>query len=261
MGVIGMIDQGFETFVALVATPVNMITPPMPAAQLYTPMLGIPHTHVHPPSTVPPAPPVPLPSIGAGMAAGALSVLVSYIPALRAGDIGPAVACGSLGPPFEIVMGSNNVFFAGARAARFGMDMTFHDNPTPMTAVGAIMMAVGAVGGGAGALSQLGAGNAGIAAATAAQSAADLATAAMAMMRMVDPGGPPSVGALMRGWPTVLVGGAPTPNISASAMIMEGVSGIGRAMINRRRGNSRGSGHPEGTANGQPRRLPGAGGC
>jgi len=50
------------------AAPANAITPPMPAAQIYTPMLGIPHTHVHPPSLVPPAPPCPLPSIGAGMA-------------------------------------------------------------------------------------------------------------------------------------------------------------------------------------------------
>lgn len=261
MGVMGLIDQGFETWQALMAAPLNFVIPPMPAAQLYSPMLGIPHTHVHPPSLVPPAPPCPLPSIGAGMLAGSLSVLVSYVPALRAGDVGPAVACGSLGPPFEIVAGSNNVFFAGARAARFGIDMTFHDNPSPLTAVGAIMMAVGHVGTAANMVSLAGQGQALMAAASAAQTAADTAAAAMSMMRMVDPGGPPSVGAMMRGWPTVLVGGAPTPNISATSMIMESVSGLARAMVNKRRGRGRGTGHPEGHVTDQPSTCPGGGGC
>ena len=39
--------------------------PPMPVAVLGMSMhIGTPHTHVHPPSLVPPAPPVPLPSMG-----------------------------------------------------------------------------------------------------------------------------------------------------------------------------------------------------
>lgn len=262
LGVLQTIDRAHETYLALITAPLNAITPPMPACQLFTPMIGLPHTHVHPPSLVPPAPPVPLPSIGMAMLPGALSVLVKYIPGLRAGDIGPAIVCGSFGPPFEIVTGSSNVFFAGARAARMMRDLTFHDNPSPMTAVGAIMTAVGTLSAELNAASLVMQGRVAHAAMTAAQQAADLAATAARMMRYMDPGGPPSVGALMRGWPTVLVGGFPVPNISASGMILEAVSSVGRGIIRRLESRNRGGSGPDGSHPGQPSRgACGAHGC
>lgn len=252
LGILTTIDRAHETYVALLTAPLNAILPPMPACQLYTPMIGLPHTHVHPPSLVPPAPPVPLPSIGAAMLPGALSVLVKFIPGLRAGDIGPAIACGTFGPPFEIMTGSANVFFAGSRAARMMRDLTFHDNPSPLSAVGAVMAAVGSVSTQLNVASQLMQGRVAAAAMTAAQQAAEIGAMAMKMLRYADPGGPPSVGALIRGWPTVLVGGMPIPNISASGMILEAVASVGRGIIRKLESRNRGGSGPDGPHPGQP---------
>ncbi|MCI0402916.1 MAG: anhydro-N-acetylmuramic acid kinase, partial [Acidobacteria bacterium] len=65
----------FDTGVAMATAKVSALFPGMAAATLGTPYIGPPHIHNHPPSLVPPAPPVPLPSLGAVSVAGCLSVL------------------------------------------------------------------------------------------------------------------------------------------------------------------------------------------
>ncbi len=213
LGVVGapfeMLDAGFATATSGIAA----LFPSLPAATLLAPHLGMPHGHSHPPSLIPPAPPVPLPSIGAVMGAGALGVLVGGIPAARASDVGLAPTCGSLGPAFEIYTGSSNVFVGGSRAARM-FDITRHCNPA--SAMGAIGKVMGAAGVAAGALSagaQAAGGNALAAGMAAAQAAADAAALAMSALLGKDPGLPPAMGAVMLGNPTVLVGGFPMPDV------------------------------------------------
>lgn len=202
-----LMDTGFAMATAGIAA----MMPALPAAFLTVPHLGTPHAHAHPPSLVPPAPPVPLPSIGQLMLAGSVGVLIMGMPAGRCGDLGLAVTCGSLAPAFDVFLGSSNTFIAGSRAARMG-DMTRHCNPSSaLLAVGrgaalfsagvaAVGVAADAVGGGPvmGAIAQI---------------AADLAAAAMSALLGKDPGIPPAFGALMMGAPTVLIGGFPCPNL------------------------------------------------
>ncbi|MEM6993479.1 MAG: DUF6531 domain-containing protein [Myxococcota bacterium] len=206
--------------------------PPMPVATIGVSMhLGTPHTHVHPPSLIPPAPPVPLPSMGVAFLAGSATVLVGGIPALRAGDIGIGFTCGSLAPPFEIMTGASGVYFAGARVARFGMDITFHCNPASAMGGFAIGMGVaGVVAGAAGAAAQASAGNSGAAIAQAIQAALDAAAMAVSMLRGKDPAGPPGIGMLL-GPPmgNVMAGGPPIPNVGALAQ-GKIYSALGRAM-------------------------------
>ncbi len=194
--------------------------PPMPVATIGLSMhIGTPHTHVHPPSLVPPAPPIPLPSMGVAFLAGSASVLVGGVPALRAGDIGIGFTCGSMAPPFEIMTGASGVYFAGARVARFGMDITFHCNPaSPMGAFAIGMGVAGVVAGAAGAAAQASAGNSGAAIAQGIQAGLDAAAMAVGMLRGKDPAGPPGIGMLI-GPPmgNVLAGGPPIPNIGALA--------------------------------------------
>lgn len=165
--------------------------------------VGTPHTHTHPPSLVPPAPAVPLPSIGTVMMAGAVNVLINGAPAARAGDIGIAITCGSLAPPLEITHGSSSVLIGGKNAARVG-DMTRHCNPT----------VVGAVGGGI---------------LAAAQAAADASALALQAVIGSDPAGPPGVGAITVGSGNVMIGGAPAPNQpSASSGLLRAAKGMPR---------------------------------
>src|SRR4051812_48783204 len=66
-GVLGILnmDVAVEAFNMGVGALSSLIPyPALPAAVLGMPHIGSPHTHVHPPSLVPPAPPIPLPSIG-----------------------------------------------------------------------------------------------------------------------------------------------------------------------------------------------------
>ncbi|HET9959034.1 MAG TPA: RHS repeat-associated core domain-containing protein [Polyangiaceae bacterium] len=207
--------------------------PALPVARLGITMhMGTPHTHVHPPSTTPPAPPIPLPSFGVAFLAGSASVLVNGIPALRAGDVGIGLTCGSMAPPFEIMTGAAGVYFGGARVARLGMDITFHCNPSPASAAAAAKVAkpfmnvgkaavafgaMGAVAQGAGAIEAAEKGNSTAAAVQAAQMALDAAALALSMLRGKDPAGPPGVGALIGSPPTVVAGGAPMPNLGAWA--------------------------------------------
>lgn len=206
--------------------------PPMPVATIGLSMhLGTPHTHVHPPSLIPPAPPIPLPSLGVAFLAGSASVLVGGVPALRAGDIGIGLTCGSVAPPFEIMTGASGVYFAGARVARIGMDITFHCNPASAMGGFAIGMGVaGIVAGAAGAAAQASAGNAGAAAAQAVQAGLDAAAMAVSMLRGKDPAGPPGVGLLL-GPPmgNVMAGGPPIPNVGALAQ-GKIFSALGRAL-------------------------------
>ncbi|MEQ8453027.1 MAG: PAAR domain-containing protein [Sandaracinaceae bacterium] len=185
----------------------------LPAACLFDLHVGMPHAHSHPPSLVPPAPPVPLPSLGNIMLSGAVTVTVGGIPAARAGDIGMAVTCGSLMPAFLIVTGSSSVFIGGGRAARMG-DLTIHCNPIlaailKFQSAAAVM---GAVGGAIAVGSAAATGNAIGAAAAAIQAAADVARDAIKATVGADPGIPPAVmGAITFGIPNVLIGGLPVP--------------------------------------------------
>jgi len=223
-------SQGISAI--LDATGLSALFPALPVATIGLSMhLGTPHTHVHPPSLIPPAPPIPLPSLGIAFLAGSASVLVGGVPALRAGDIGLGITCGSLAPPFEIMTGASGVYFAGARVARFGMDITFHCNPvSPMGAFAIGMGVAGIVAGAAGAAAQAASGNSGAAIAQGIQAGLDAAAMAVSMLRGKDPAGPPGVGVLL-GPPmgNVMAGGPPIPNIGALAQ-GKLFSALGRAL-------------------------------
>ena len=244
-GVLGVVEQGIgavmglqnaplellNTGFAMLTAPIAAMMPAFPAAYLTVLHVGMPHTHVHPPSLIPPAPPVPLPSIGNLMLPGCVSVLIGGMPAGRAGDLGLAMTCGSFAPAFDVFLGSSNTFIGGNRAARM-TDMTRHCNPASKTLLvsrGAAKMAaaVGAVG----AAASLAAGQAMQAAMAAAQIAADAAAAALSALLGTDPGVPPAMGALMLGNPTVLIGGFPCPNFpNPLDGIMAGLKKLGKAI-------------------------------
>ncbi|MCU0238870.1 MAG: DUF6531 domain-containing protein [Pyrinomonadaceae bacterium] len=106
--------------------------PKMPAARLFQDFVfQFGHTHAHPPSFIPPAPPIPIPSMSPILASGCWGVLINGLPAARSGDMGLAVWCGGFFPIFEVMTGSSHVFIGGSRAARQVMDMTYHCLPSP----------------------------------------------------------------------------------------------------------------------------------
>lgn len=274
-GAVGFASQALNGALGLVSAPATLLDtgfamatagiasyfPALPAATLGAPHLGPPHPHGHPPSLVPPAPPVPLPSIGAIAGAGCLSVLVNGVPAARAGDIGLGISCGSLAPPIEIILGSSNVFIGGARAAR-ASDITRHCNPVGggMNAFGKIMNAAGKAAGVLGVVTTLmdaaqsskeaaaadsaaeaeakaaaAQGQALSAGVQAAQMAADALAAASSMLVGKDPAIPPilGLGVLMRGSPNVMIGGFPCPNL------MNVAKGLLKAAKKLRRGSKK----------------------
>src|SRR5688572_16850826 len=110
LGVVGAPEAILDSGFAALTAPLAKIFPALPAVTLLGMHIGPPHAHLHPPSLIPPAPPVPLPSLGMLVGAGSLGVLVCGLPAARAGDIGIAVTCGGFLPPFEVHTGSSNVF-------------------------------------------------------------------------------------------------------------------------------------------------------
>ncbi|MBN8610287.1 MAG: PAAR domain-containing protein [Deltaproteobacteria bacterium] len=236
MGVIGAPQQIIDTAFAALTAPIAAMFPSMPAVTLLGMHVAPPHTHTHPPSFIPPAPPVPLPSLGMLVGAGSVTVLLSGLPAARAGDIGLAVTCGSLAPPFEVYTGSSNVFIGGSRAARI-LDMTKHCNPTSMGAVAAAMGAAGVAAGAAGAVAT---GNAW----AGAQAAADAAVLALKMLAGKDPGLPPGMGVLMGPpVPNILIGGFPCPPVGEMAVqglmrMLQSVARAARNFRNSRRGNA-----------------------
>ena len=231
--------------------------PGMPAATIGAAHLGTPHAHDHPPSDG-----FPLPSVGSTIGSGCLSVLIGGMPAARVTDIGIAPTCGGLTPFFNIETGSSNTFIGGMRAARMGIDMTRHCNPmghagkSGEEAEGAAekgeeaageaaevssragwlgragkawkvgKVAVGPASGVAGAAADVKHGEEPAAAMLAAQTAADAAMMALSNLMGKDPGIEPSMGMLMDGNPTVLIGGAPLPD---SQMMWHGAKhGLGK---------------------------------
>ncbi len=256
-GAVGYVEQGLKGVLGLLSVPaaaldsglamatadIAAMFPAVAAATLGMPHLGIPHGHLHPPSFVPPAPVVPLPSVGTVLASGALSVLINNVPAARVGDVGLAISCGTLAPPFEIMLGSSNVFIGGARAARMG-DVTRVCNPMSPKAFGAVMAVAGMTAGALGVATQLmdaenslsraeepsdtveaaskavaaaaeAAGQALSATMGAAQVAADAVALAMKLLIGKDVGIPPGLGNIMLGHiGRVHIGGFPCPDLS-----------------------------------------------
>jgi uncharacterized Zn-binding protein involved in type VI secretion len=220
-----------ETGVAVTTNAIAALLPAFPAAQLGSLYVGAPHAHAHPPSLIPPAPPVPLPSMGAITLGTCIRVLVGGMPAARVGDLGMAPTCGGLAPFFTVFLGSSKVFIGGSRAARLTDMCTVCSPGKPRTPMGAlaIMLSVydleqglegaaetaasDAVGAAAMASAQALA-----AAMTAAQTAADAVAAALSAMMGSDPAIPPKLpGFVMMGAPTVLIAGLPVPATDAIA--------------------------------------------
>ena len=224
LGVVGAPQQLIDNAFAGLTAPIAALFPSMPAITLLGMHVGMLHTHAHPPSLIPPAPPIPLPSIGMLVGAGAISVLGCGLPLARAGDIGISVTCGTFAPPFEVFTGSSNVFVGGARAARL-LDITKHCDPTAMGPFGIAMAVAGVAAGVAGAVAT---GQA----AQAAQAAADAAILALKLLAGKDPGIPPGVGALLGPpCPTVMIGGFPCPPIGDMAVgaLMKGLKKLAQA--------------------------------
>jgi RHS repeat-associated protein len=236
LGLIGAPAQLIDNAFAGLTAPIAALFPAMPAITLLGMHIGMLHTHTHPPSLIPPAPPVPLPSIGMLVGSGSMAVLGCGMPLARAGDIGISVTCGSLAPPFEVFTGSSNVFVGGARAARI-LDITKHCDPTAMGPFGIAMAAAGVAAGAAGAIATGGA-------AAAAQAAADAAVLALKLLLGKDPGLPPGVGALLGPpCPTVMVGGFPCPPVGDMAIgalmkALKKLAAAARRLRSSRRANS-----------------------
>lgn len=236
LGVIGAPAQIIDTAFASLTAPLAALFPALPACTIGALHVGMPHAHLHPPSFIPPAPPIPLPSIGMVLGSCAITVHICGLPAARAGDIGISITCGSLAPPFEIFTGSSNVFVGGSRAARM-LDITQHCNPMSMGAFSVIMGAAGVVAGAAGAVAT---GNS----YAAAQAAADAAVLVFKLLCGKDPGIPPGWGLLLGpGVPNVLIGGFPCPPIGEMAVgglmkkLAKGMRAL-KARRNARRGNA-----------------------
>jgi RHS repeat-associated protein len=235
MGIVGAPFELMDTGFALITAPLAALMPGFPAATLLAPHLGTLHGHLHPPSLIPPAVvPIPLPSIGTVMCAGAVSVLIGGIPAARAGDVGLALTCGSLSPAFEIYTGSSNTFIGGSRAARMGTDITRHCNPaSALGKLGAVMGGIGVVAGAISAGASATAGESMQASMQAAQAAADAAALAMSALLGKDPGVPPALGVLLLGNPTVLIGGFPLPDLlDVLGAALKGLKKVGKAVSN-----------------------------
>jgi uncharacterized Zn-binding protein involved in type VI secretion len=246
-----MFNMGFANLTA----PLAAICPPMPAATLLSLYIGIPHAHTHPPSANPV--PTPLPSIGMVMFGTCVQVLINYLPAARAGDIGLAMTCGGFTSWFEIMTGSSNVFIGGSRAARMGdicmacFPSTSKDDPkkaltrmqkivhiarTAMDVASVAVSGVGVAFSVAGAISEANMASddtleqeeiedhqamkeAQILAAAmgAAQMASDITAMAVRRAMGKDPAVTPSLGALVFGWPNVWIGGFPMINFLDTA--------------------------------------------
>jgi uncharacterized Zn-binding protein involved in type VI secretion len=240
MGALGSVQDALNIGFANLTAPLAAIYPSFPASTLTSLYVGSPHGHPHPPSYVP-APPtpgavVPLPSLGNVLVGNHLKTLIGSLPAARCGDIGIAPTCCGFTPFFEIKTGSSNVFIGGKRAARM-LDFCKCCQPSsgPMSKVDKVMAGMGMAAGGLAIAADVAemavedgpamqAAKALSAAMNAAQMAADAATmavqAAMGKDPAVIPGpgptgaGPMVVnGALVLGFPLVLIGGFPMVNI------------------------------------------------
>ena len=228
LAVPGLLTDALDVGFANLSAPLAAICPSLPAATLLSPYIGTPHCHpAHPPSGPPPIPPTPLPSIGMVTLGMSVKVLINFMPAARAGDIGLAPTCCGLPPAwFKIKTGSSNVFIGGARAARLGdickacVNLPDPDPPTNFQNVMAVAgVAAGALGMAADLAESATEADPGMAAAkamsaamAAAQMAMDAAKMAVEKTMWKDPTLPPtgSIGAIID--PShfnVLIGGFP----------------------------------------------------
>ncbi len=237
-GAMSVLQDALDVGFANLTNPIANALPAFPAATLGMPYVGLPHAHSHPPSLIPPAPPIPLPSLGVITLGTCVRVLIGGMPAARSGDLGLAPTCGGLAPFFQIKTGSSNVFIGGSRAARMldvcivcgkGEDKVAGKfkalkgmSGKSVSKFSAGMAALGIAGDLAEAAEETDnamlAAKALNAAMAAAQLAADLAAAALSKAMGTDPCippvmGPPSIGMVMFGMPNVLIGGFPMPNL------------------------------------------------
>ncbi len=238
MGAMGVLQDMVDVGFANLTNPIAKMLPAFPAATLSKLYVGLPHAHSHPPSLIPPAPPVPLPSLGPILLGTCVRVLIGGLPAARSGDLGIAPTCCGFQPFFQIKTGSSNVFIGGARAARsLDVCVVCGKGEERQTAKGveivakpgkevskfaAGMVALGMAADLAEAAEEpdpaMQAAKAMSAAMAAAQLAADIAAAALTKSMGTDPCippvmGPPSIGAVTVGVPNVLIGGFPMPNL------------------------------------------------
>jgi uncharacterized Zn-binding protein involved in type VI secretion len=226
-GAVGAVENALDMGFAALTAPLAAMFPSLPSAPMGSIYIGVPHTHAHPPSLIPPAPPVPLPSFGPIMLGNSVQVLIQGMPAGRAGDKGIAPTCCGFTPFFDIVLGSSNVFIGGKRAARIGdMCQACVPGGGAMGAVAKVMQAAGMAAGALGIAADIGEAviladsaeaNASLAAAkalNAAMTAAQMAADAAAMAAVVaDPATSPSKGAIaVPLGVTVLIGGFPMMN-------------------------------------------------
>lgn len=248
-GVMGMINlplQLMNTGFALLTDPLAQLFPAFqPASTMLSFYLGIPHPHAHPPSLIPPAPPIPMPSFGPVLVGNCVTVLIEGLPAARAGDLGVAASCCGVAPFFEIFTGSSNTFIGGTRAARVG-DICRECQPaaagwarTVAAGMAIAAQAVAALGVAADVAEAVTESDAAMAeakaisaAAQSAQIAVDAAAFAMSMAMGKDPALVPAPGFIISHYPNVKIGGFPMINFpNPAAMLLEK---LGR--LRRRRG-------------------------
>lgn len=230
--------EGVNMAIATSTNAIAQALPSFPAATMTMLAVGMPHAHAHPPSLIPPAPPVPLPVLGPIMLGCSVQVLINGLPAARVGDIGLNPTCCGFFPMYEILTGSSKVFIGGMRAARM-LDVTMHCwPPVSWMARGAIaalvaaakvammgMMAVGTATQVAGIVGDamesedtaesdaaMSAALGMSAAMQAAQLAADIAAMVAGALIGKDPAIGSPVGAITLGHPNVLIGGFPMPS-------------------------------------------------
>lgn len=221
---IDLMNNGF----AAATAGISAALPCFPAATMGSLYIGVPHAHAHPPSLIPPAPPVPLPSLGPIVVGCSPTVLLCGMPAARAGDLGMAPTCGGFMPAFEVVTGSSKVFIRGTRAARvLDIARACTKNPEATSLRAAVMAqltvtnAIAMAGIAANAIdaaqnpdADMAAAQGMAAAAGAADMAAGIAAAVLSAMLGTDPGIPPGAPGMITipGAPTVLIGGFPMIN-------------------------------------------------
>lgn len=238
-GVMGMVNlplQLMNTGFALLTDPIAQLVPAFqPAATMGSMYLGIPHPHAHPPSLIPPAPPVPMPSFGPILVGNCVTVLIEGRPAARAGDLGIAVSCCGFVPVFEIFTGSSNTFIGGTRAARVG-DICRECQPAAagwarsvaagMALASQVVSALGVAADTAEAIAESDAAMASAktvsAVAQAAQMATDAAAFALSLAMGKDPALIPAPGFIISFYPSVQIGGFPMINFpNPATMLLE----------------------------------------
>jgi uncharacterized Zn-binding protein involved in type VI secretion len=105
---------------------VSAVLPALPAANLGSLAVGLPHAHpAHPPF-------VPMSPLGPALIGFCIDVLINGAPALQAGALGFSPTCCGLSPLFEVITGSSSVLLSGERAVRT-LDLTVHCMPAPIS--------------------------------------------------------------------------------------------------------------------------------